>query len=300
MRIGMIALALLATVSTMAQQAPVLDGKANLTGPVADSLAYSAPVPTKESVRSLIISYINRPASTPQTPEEKDFFAELASGAAVEVTLPGKTVNLPPLSPEPLKLVKLLLAPPNLNTLWKQPGEPTLLLIEFSRWGDRGRNRVTGYMANMLYGAWSRSTVKTAYSAFVSEYAGISNAITEQIALFDEILGGRLVSVQNRFSPIFQSSRPELDYTVEHGMAFLPWSPLGGIGNGSEVFDSSAFAAVGAELGVSAQQVALAWELSLGDSVIPIPGASRPASITDSALASELVLTPEQLARLGA
>lgn len=132
------------------------------------------------------------------------------------------------------------------------------------------------------------------------QMAGISNAITEQIALFDEILGGRLVSVQNRFSPIFQSSRPELDYTVEHGMAFLPWSPLGGIGNGSEVFDSSAFAAVGAELGVSAQQVALAWELSLGDSVIPIPGASRPASIADSALASELVLTPEQLARLGA
>lgn len=132
------------------------------------------------------------------------------------------------------------------------------------------------------------------------QMAGISNAITEQIALFDEMLDGRLVSVQNRFSPIFQSSRPELDYTVEHGMAFLPWSPLGGIGNGSEVFDSSAFAAVGAELGVSAQQVALAWELSLGDSVIPIPGASRPASITDSALASELVLTPEQLARLGA
>ena len=132
------------------------------------------------------------------------------------------------------------------------------------------------------------------------QMAGISNAITEQIALFDEMLDGRLMSVQNRFSPIFQSSRPELDYTVEHGMAFLPWSPLGGIGNGSEVFDSSAFAAVGAELGVSAQQVALAWELSLGDSVIPIPGASRPASIADSALASELVLTPEQLARLGA
>ena len=132
------------------------------------------------------------------------------------------------------------------------------------------------------------------------QMAGISNAITEQIALFDEMLDGRLMSVQNRFSPIFQSSRPELDYTVEHGMAFLPWSPLGGIGNGSEVFDSSAFAAVGAELGVSAQQVALAWELSLGDSVIPIPGASRPASAADSALASELVLTPEQLARLGA
>jgi len=130
------------------------------------------------------------------------------------------------------------------------------------------------------------------------QMAGISNAIQEQIVLFNQILDGRLVSVQNRFSPIFRSSRPELDYTVAHGMAFLPWSPLGGIGNGSDVFDSSAFAEVGREVGASPQQVALAWELSLGDSVIPIPGASRPASITDSALASDLVLTPDQLARL--
>ena len=130
------------------------------------------------------------------------------------------------------------------------------------------------------------------------QMAGISNAITEQIVLFNTILDGRLVSVQNRFSPIFRSSRPELDYTVANGMAFLPWSPLGGIGNGSDVFDSSAFAAVGAEVGASPQQVALAWELSLGDSVIPIPGASRPASIADSALASELVLSASQLARL--
>lgn len=132
------------------------------------------------------------------------------------------------------------------------------------------------------------------------QMVGISNAITEQIALFNRILDGRLVSVQNRFSPIFRTSRPELDYTVANGMAFLPWSPLGGIGRGDDVFNSSAFAAVGNELGVSPQQVALAWELSLGDSVIPIPGASRPASITDSALASDLVLTPEQLARLEA
>jgi len=130
------------------------------------------------------------------------------------------------------------------------------------------------------------------------QMAGISNAITEQIALFNTILDGRLVSVQNRFSPIFRSSRPELDYTVANGMAFLPWSPLGGIGRGSAVFDASPFAEVGAELGVSAQQVALAWELSLGDSVIPIPGASRPESIADSALAASLTLTPEQLARL--
>ena len=132
------------------------------------------------------------------------------------------------------------------------------------------------------------------------QMAGISNAITEQIVLFNKILDGRLVSVQNRFSPIFRSSRPELDYSVQNGLAFLPWSPLGGIGKGDEVFDSSAFAEVGAELGVSPQRVALAWELSLGDTVIPIPGASKPTSIADSALASELTLTPAQLEKLNA
>lgn len=131
------------------------------------------------------------------------------------------------------------------------------------------------------------------------QMVGISNAIEEQIVLANEILGGRLVSVQNRFSPIFRSSRPELDYCVANGLAFLPWSPLGGIGRGDAVFDSSAFAEVGAELGVSPQQVALAWELSLGATVIPIPGASRPGSIEDSAKAADLVLSAEQLARLG-
>lgn len=49
---------------------------------------------------------------------------------------------------------------------------------------------------------------------------------------------------------------------------------------------------------MSPQQVALAWELALADVVIPIPGASRPESITDSAKAADLVLTPEEVASL--
>ncbi|QNE47691.1 aldo/keto reductase [Glaciihabitans sp. INWT7] len=133
----------------------------------------------------------------------------------------------------------------------------------------------------------------------VIRLAGISNATVTQIALADHVLGGRLVSVQNQFSPAYRSSLGEFDYCVAHQIAFLPWSPLGGIGRGSDVFDdSSAFSAVAAELGVSPQRVALAWELSLGHCVIPIPGASRPETITDSAGAAELTLSSEQLARL--
>ena len=54
------------------------------------------------------------------------------------------------------------------------------------------------------------------------------------------------------------------------------------------------------ERGVSAQQVALAWELAQSPVVIPIPGAKRPTSITDSAAAADIELTADELARLDA
>lgn len=86
---------------------------------------------------------------------------------------------------------------------------------------------------------------------------------------------------------------------AELGLAFLPWSPLGGLGSAKELADEHpAFAEVAGERGVSPQQVALAWELAQASVVIPIPGAKRPASITDSAAAADLELTPLEVARL--
>jgi aryl-alcohol dehydrogenase-like predicted oxidoreductase len=51
---------------------------------------------------------------------------------------------------------------------------------------------------------------------------------------------------------------------------------------------------------VSVYQVTLAWELALAPVVIPIPGASRPTSIEDSAAAADLTLTADQVAALSA
>ena len=42
----------------------------------------------------------------------------------------------------------------------------------------------------------------------------------------------------------------------------------------------------------------LAWMLAIAPVVIPIPGASRPESIIDSAQATDLVLSPTELSRL--
>ncbi|MHB1613647.1 MAG: aldo/keto reductase [Actinomycetes bacterium] len=129
---------------------------------------------------------------------------------------------------------------------------------------------------------------------------GISNASIDQIRIAESILGpGNLASVQNQFSPAFRSSEAELRYCAEHGIAFLPWSPLGGISSAKELGSRfAAFAEVAAEHGVSPQRVALAWELAKAPVVIPIPGASRVQSVQDSVAAVDLVLDPAELARL--
>ncbi|GAA4968608.1 aldo/keto reductase [Kineococcus glutinatus] len=133
----------------------------------------------------------------------------------------------------------------------------------------------------------------------VIQLAGISNADVAQIDEADEVLGGRLVSVQNQFSPAFRSSLGELEHCARRGIAFLPWSPLGGIANAAELGSRhGAFQRVADAHGVSVQQVALAWELALAPVVIPIPGASRPQSTTDSARAAELELGADEVAEL--
>jgi aryl-alcohol dehydrogenase-like predicted oxidoreductase len=135
----------------------------------------------------------------------------------------------------------------------------------------------------------------------VIQLAGISNASVEQIKIAHGILGEALISVQNQFSPGVVWGYPELQYCAEIGLAYLPWSPLGGIGGAGRLGERSAqFGRIAANHGVSPQQVALAWELGLADVVIPIPGASRPESITDSAKAAELVLTAQEMEELSA
>jgi aryl-alcohol dehydrogenase-like predicted oxidoreductase len=129
--------------------------------------------------------------------------------------------------------------------------------------------------------------------------AGISNADPGQIRVADQILGGRLAAVQNQFSPAFRSSEPELRLCEELGIAFLPWSPLGGIGRADRLGSRfTPFMEVAHAHGVSPQRVCLAWMLAISPVMIPIPGASRPETIRDSAAAAGLVLTDDEIAHL--
>jgi aryl-alcohol dehydrogenase-like predicted oxidoreductase len=136
--------------------------------------------------------------------------------------------------------------------------------------------------------------------------AGISNVDVAQIRVAYGILGDRLASVQNRYSPAVRDSEAELRLCAELGLAFLPWSPLGGVSRSSLDGPSrvegevrfGAFHSVAAEHGVSPQRVCLAWLLAKSPTVVPIPGASRPGTIWDSAGAADLALSTEELTRL--
>ncbi|QXG75865.1 aldo/keto reductase [Modestobacter sp. L9-4] len=131
--------------------------------------------------------------------------------------------------------------------------------------------------------------------------AGISNADIGQIDSARAIVGDALVSVQNQFSPGWRSSADELAHCAAVGLAFLPWSPFGGITAAKTLGSTAAeFGAVADELGVSAHQVTIAWHLAQADVVLPIPGASRPTSIQDSAQGADMQLSAEHLARLNA
>jgi aryl-alcohol dehydrogenase-like predicted oxidoreductase len=145
----------------------------------------------------------------------------------------------------------------------------------------------------------SMGALRSLYDDGLVRMVGISNADIAQIDAARAIVGDALVSVQNQFSPGYRSPAGELAHCASVGLAWLPWSPFGGVSAaGSLDAAAPAFAEVAEELGVSVYRVTLAWHLAQADVVVPIPGASRPASIIDSAAAADLTLAPAQLARL--
>jgi aryl-alcohol dehydrogenase-like predicted oxidoreductase len=154
--------------------------------------------------------------------------------------------------------------------------------------------------------AESLGAVRELLDAGTVRLAGISNVDAAQIRLAREILGDRLVSVQNRYSPAVRTAEAELRLCAELGLAFMPWSPLGGISrsslDGASALEADpefgGFHRVARARGVSPQRVALVWLLSRAETVLPIPGASRPETVRDSAAASELVLTAQELVEL--
>lgn len=145
----------------------------------------------------------------------------------------------------------------------------------------------------------SCEAIKQLLDEGVARWAGISNASVEQIDIARDVLGDRLVAVQNQYSPIYLDTQDTLEHCAKLGIAFVCWSPLGGFRKPKDESKFDPFREVAAAHSVSYQQVVLAWELAKGDHMFVIPGAHRPETILDSLNAGDLELTDEEFAKLG-
>ena len=148
-------------------------------------------------------------------------------------------------------------------------------------------------------------SLKALKDAGMVKRIGLSNAQGPELAVALEILGGPndggVVSIQNEYSPRYRGEQDVLDKCSELGIAFLPWSPLGGAAQAGEVGSRySDFAAVATEVGATAQEVVLAWLLALTPVMIPIPGATKTATVDSIIRSTALKLTSAQVERLTA
>jgi aryl-alcohol dehydrogenase-like predicted oxidoreductase len=86
----------------------------------------------------------------------------------------------------------------------------------------------------------------------------------------------------------------------ERGVAYVPYSPVGGHSGHRRLDQYPALARVAAKHGTTPYVIALAWLLAQGPHIVPIPGASKVTSIESSLTAPRVRLDAEDLAALAA
>jgi len=111
---------------------------------------------------------------------------------------------------------------------------------------------------------------------------GLSNVTLAQL---DEALAvAQIATVQNRLSYADPDDLPMALACAERDIAYLAYSPFGG----PAASMPQAALSVASRRGVSAYRVLLAWLRRQSPNIVPLAGASRPASIRDSAAGLDL------------
>ncbi|MEU6419959.1 aldo/keto reductase [Streptomyces spiralis] len=125
-------------------------------------------------------------------------------------------------------------------------------------------------------------------------HIGLDTVTAEQLAAALELT--EVVSVQNRYNLLDRASEPLLKLCEEHGIAFLPWFPLG---NG-ELTGHPVCAEIAAAHGAKPGQIALAWLLHHSPVLCPTPGTGTLAHLEENLDAADVRLSVSELSRLDA
>jgi aryl-alcohol dehydrogenase-like predicted oxidoreductase len=144
----------------------------------------------------------------------------------------------------------------------------------------------------------SLAPAREAVAAGLIRHVGVSNFSVEQIQRAREVV--EIVSVQNQYNPWHR--QPEQDgtlaYCEQEKLTFLPWSPLGGRRRAKELPEIKPIAELARDKGLSVYCLVLAWLRAKSPCVVPIPGASKIASVEDSLKAADVQLSPSEVERI--
>jgi pyridoxine 4-dehydrogenase len=103
-----------------------------------------------------------------------------------------------------------------------------------------------------------------------------------------------IACVQNAYNILDRTSGPILDSCVEHGIAFVPFFPLGsGFTADNPVLGNPVVQQAAADLGHTPAQIVLAWTLSVAPNVLLIPGTSSVAHLEENLAVADIELPPE-------
>jgi pyridoxine 4-dehydrogenase len=108
-----------------------------------------------------------------------------------------------------------------------------------------------------------------------------------------------IVCVQNAYNLLDRTSQPILDSCLEHGIAFVPFFPLGSAFTpDNPVLGHPAVQSEAAKLGRTPAQVALAWTLSVAPNVLLIPGTSSVPHLEENTAVADIELDDDTRTQL--
>jgi aryl-alcohol dehydrogenase-like predicted oxidoreductase len=131
-------------------------------------------------------------------------------------------------------------------------------------------------------------------------HVGLSNVSATQLGEALELTP--VAAVQNRCNVL---DRRDVDSGLvercrQLGIAYVAYSPVGGHFRHTQVAQNATLASVAAKHAATPYQIGLAWLLALGPHVLPIPGATKVASVTSSLGAARIALDAADRAALAA
>ena len=123
-------------------------------------------------------------------------------------------------------------------------------------------------------------------------HLGLSNVTAKQV---EEARGmAEIVCVQNHYNLAHRGDDALIDHLAAHGIAYVPFFPLGGF----TPLQSDTLSAVAADMRATPMQVALAWLLQRAPNILLIPGTSSPMHLRENLAAAALRLPADAIVAL--